>query len=118
LPASGCPSKRRSPELGAISFMIIRPVVLLPHPDSPTSPTVSPRRMSKVMPSTARTAAGGPLAHNPRRTGKCFTRLRISSRAAPSGAILVLREETAHRTAVAGLDQRHLGRLALRAGLL
>ena len=30
-------------------------VVVLPQPDSPTSPSVSPSRMSKLMPSTART---------------------------------------------------------------
>ena len=30
-------------------------VVVFPHPDSPTSPRVSPSRMSKLTPSTART---------------------------------------------------------------
>ena len=62
--------------VGGISFMIIRPVVVLPQPDSPTRPTVSPRPMSKLMPSTARTAAGALPASSPRRSGKCFTRLR------------------------------------------
>ena len=33
--------------------MSARPVVLLPQPDSPTSPSVSPLRISKETPSTA-----------------------------------------------------------------
>ena len=36
--------------------MIARPVVLLPQPDSPTSPSVSPLRRVNVIPSTARTS--------------------------------------------------------------
>src|SRR6476646_7358180 len=36
--------------------MIARPVVLLPQPDSPTSPRVSPRSISNVTPSTAWTS--------------------------------------------------------------
>ena len=39
--------------------MIARPVVLLPHPDSPTSPRVSPRRTSRLMPDTALTTRAG-----------------------------------------------------------
>ena len=35
--------------------MIARPVVLLPQPDSPTRPSVSPRRTSKLIPDTALT---------------------------------------------------------------
>ena len=35
--------------------MIARPVVLLPQPDSPTRPSVSPRRTSRLMPDTALT---------------------------------------------------------------
>ena len=35
-----------------------RPVVVLPQPDSPTSPSVSPRRIAKLTPSTALTTAG------------------------------------------------------------
>src|SRR4026207_1855647 len=118
MPMTDFPSKRTSPDVGSISFMIMRPVVVLPHPDSPTSPTVSPRRMAKPTPSTARTRAGGPLAQSPRRTGKCFTRSRISSSGVPSGAILVLREQAANRAAVAGLDQRDRAGLALHASLL
>ena len=32
-----------------------RPIVVLPHPDSPTSPNVSPRRISRLTPATALT---------------------------------------------------------------
>ena len=35
-----------------------RPVVVLPQPDSPTRPSVSPRRIEKLTPSTACTVAG------------------------------------------------------------
>src|SRR3984893_14908904 len=118
MPPIDLPSKRMSPEVGSISFMIIRPVVVLPQPDSPTSPTASPRPMSKLMPSTARTAAGGPLAQSPRRTGKCFTRFLTSRSLGRSlGAIVIslLREQAANRLPVAGLDERHVARLALRA---
>ena len=37
-----------------------RPVVVLPQPDSPTSPSVSPRRIVKLTPSTARTTPSEP----------------------------------------------------------
>src|SRR6185369_3094114 len=37
-----CPSNTISPSLGSIRRQIIRDVVLLPDPDSPTRPTLSP----------------------------------------------------------------------------
>src|SRR2546421_12865797 len=46
--------------------MSSRASVDLPQPDSPTTPSVSPRASSKEMPSTARIV--------PPRDGKCFTR--------------------------------------------
>ena len=48
--------------------------MLLPQPDSPTSPTVSPGRTSKLTSSTARTAAV--RANSPVLTGKCLVRPR------------------------------------------
>ena len=39
------PSKVISPEVGSIRRSTQRPVVDLPQPDSPTSPSVSPRSM-------------------------------------------------------------------------
>ena len=49
------PSKSISPDVGSIRRSTQRPVVDLPQPDSPTSPSVSPRAISKSTPSTART---------------------------------------------------------------
>ena len=50
------PSNAIVPAVGLYSRTIARPVVLLPQPDSPTSPRVSPRRSSNETPSTARTS--------------------------------------------------------------
>ncbi len=56
--------------LAARAAVSRRPMVLLPQPDSPTSPTVSPAATSNVTSSTARTV---PLALQPRDlTLKCF----------------------------------------------
>ncbi len=49
------PSKRTDPPVASRSRIIARPIVLLPQPDSPTRPSVSPRRTAKVVPSTALT---------------------------------------------------------------
>ena len=43
------------------------PSVVLPEPDSPTMPSVSPRRSSSV---AARTASNAPLRNQPRETSK------------------------------------------------
>ena len=47
---SSCPWKLMEPLVGRGSCMIARPVVDLPHPDSPTRPSVSPARTSRLMP--------------------------------------------------------------------
>ena len=49
------PSKTIDPDVGSISFMIVRPSVVFPQPDSPTTPSVSPGFTESVTPSTART---------------------------------------------------------------
>ncbi len=49
----GRPSMKASPALGAWMPAITRPSVDLPQPDSPTSPSASPRAISKETPSTA-----------------------------------------------------------------
>ena len=54
-PARSIPSNRTAPSVGSRSRIIARPVVLLPQPDSPTRPSVSPLRTSKLIPSTALT---------------------------------------------------------------
>ena len=45
--------KRILPDVAFSTWTMARPVVDLPHPDSPTSPSVSPWRRAKVMPATA-----------------------------------------------------------------
>ena len=55
------PSNTTSPPVGLRSRITARPVVLLPHPDSPTRPSVSPRRMLNDVvdrPYVRRSAAG------------------------------------------------------------
>ena len=47
------PANHNSPELGSISRRMQRPVVDLPQPDSPTTPSVSPFSTSKLTWSTA-----------------------------------------------------------------
>ena len=77
-----------------------RAIVYFPQPDSPTTPSVSPSRTVKLIPSTALTAPIWDLNTIPRVTGKCFFRfstLRISS----FTARLSLRH-----------DRQRLGRLA------
>src|SRR5215813_6864634 len=71
------PSKRMVPALGVSCLRISLEVVVFPHPDSPISPSVSPARIAKSMPSTAFTTVAAP----PRsrcRTGKCFLSPRTS----------------------------------------
>src|SRR5688572_15496683 len=43
------------PSVGSTSRNTARPVVVLPEPDSPTTPSVSPRLTQKLTPSTALT---------------------------------------------------------------
>ncbi len=52
--------------------MIESPVVLLPHPDSPTMPTHSPSSTSKLTPSTA-TTADVRMRNSVRRFSTCRT---------------------------------------------
>ena len=49
------PSNITSPSVGWYSRNMLRPTVVLPHPDSPTSPTVSPGFILNETPSTAYT---------------------------------------------------------------
>jgi len=59
-------------------------VVVLPHPDSPTSPRVSPEPMLKEMPSTARIQPRiGPNGRLPR-IGKYFLRSSTRMRGPPT----------------------------------
>ena len=54
---SAAPLNSTVPDVGGISPSTTLPRVVFPQPDSPTSPSVSPRRTSNDTPSTARTEA-------------------------------------------------------------
>src|ERR1700678_382539 len=75
------PSKTTVPKVGSIRRRINRPSVLLPEPDSPTKPTVSPARISKDTSSTARTWPARRLPNGDSARSKILVRLRTSSRA-------------------------------------
>src|SRR5687767_14091827 len=64
-----------SPLVGSIKRRMHRPAVDLPQPDSPTSPRVSPRKMSNVTLSTARIG--------PSSVGKCLTSDRTLTSESP-----------------------------------
>ena len=72
------PSKMISPSVGSSSRTMVRPSVDLPHPDSPTSPSVSPSRTAKLTSSTACTFATA-RCMTPWRIGKYFLTWRTSS---------------------------------------
>ena len=67
------PSKKTEPPLLGVRRRIVRPIVVLPQPDSPTRPSVSPSRTVKLTPSTAFTQAVT-FCITPERTGKYFFR--------------------------------------------
>src|SRR5438552_2087629 len=71
------PSKAIVPAVGCSIFKISLAVVVLPHPDSPMSPSVSPAWMAKSTPSTAFTQVA-PRPNSPCRAGKCFASPRTS----------------------------------------
>ena len=73
------PSKRTVPLVGSCRRTRSRPSVDLPQPDSPTMPSVSPRRTSSETPSTAWTTSRMPRRTEVDRTGKCLTRSTASS---------------------------------------
>src|SRR5699024_3168339 len=54
-PRTSCPSNSTLPAVGSSSLRMARPVVDLPHPDSPTTDTVSPLLMVNEISSTALT---------------------------------------------------------------
>src|SRR5215212_10236900 len=76
------PSKITSPSVGSRRRNTRRASVLLPHPDSPTSPSVSPRRTERSTPSTAFTCPTVRCS-TPALMGKCIFRFLASSRYSP-----------------------------------
>ena len=98
---SSRPSKVTVPPVGSISRTRQRPRLVLPQPDSPTSPTVSPSSTSRLTPSIALTCSCV-YPSKPAGTGKYFFRSRISSSA-------ILRSPEAGDAMVSlDLDQRRL----------
>ncbi len=75
-PARRCvmsrPSKMICPAVGSMSRVSMRAVVVLPQPDSPTMPRVSPRITWNETSSTLRTRPTRRLMMIPRVTGKCL----------------------------------------------
>src|SRR3990172_5039433 len=85
--ARSCLSNTTVPSVGSCTLMPARPVVDLPQPLSPTSPSVSPRWTWKLTPSTALTAPTCRERGEPRKNGKCTFKSWTSSRGeSPLGA--------------------------------
>ncbi len=73
------PSTETSPDIGFSRPRISISVVVLPQPDSPTRPRVSPSRTSNEMPATACTVPTRRLNTTPLLTAYSLTRLSSSS---------------------------------------
>src|ERR1035437_3379528 len=80
------PAKRISPEVGFSNPTSRRPIVVLPQPDSPTRPKVSPFAIEKDTSETALTLPIRRCRIAPAVTGNSLTRWR-SSTSAGSGSI-------------------------------
>src|SRR5574341_1722637 len=74
--ATSCPSKSTCPRVGSTSRSTVRPNFVLPQPDSPTKPSVSPRRMKKLTSSTARTHPWTRWSNPARTLGEALQSLR------------------------------------------
>ncbi len=71
--ATSSPSKRMTPAVGSMTLSIMRAVVVLPDPDSPTIATVSPRGIANETSLTATKSSFCP------RTEKTFVRFSTST---------------------------------------
>src|SRR5438034_747206 len=100
------PLNNTSPAEGRSSRRIERPSVDLPQPDSPTRPIVSPWRMARSTPSTARTWPTTRLT-TPERTGNQV----LSPRTSISGSAGVQRARFPRCVASAGIRIQALPRL-------
>src|SRR5579884_1405824 len=78
-PAMSFPSKRIVPAVGRSCSKISFDVVVLPQPDSPMIPSVSPAAIVKSMPSTALTQATCLRGNSATVTGKCLASPSISN---------------------------------------
>src|SRR2546428_2354609 len=98
------------PPVGCSRRSTIFAVVVLPQPDSPTSPRVLPGSMEKEISSTARTTAIW-REKIPRFTGKCLRRF-LASRTGPAivlGDHLVLGSDSQHRLVCASATRNSGG---------
>src|SRR5688572_18894462 len=105
-----------SPSVGLKARRMVRPAVVLPEPLSPTSPSVSPCKMCRLMPSTALTVPA-PRPRKPCRSAKCFLRFFTSSNTRRSSGIRFLRfiQETADCVLIVQVgDGRHVNLTAAR----
>ena len=100
-----CPRSTTCPAVGRSRAHISRPTVVLPHPDSPTSPKVSPLRITNPTPDTALTVPTERRNTPPPRTGNSFTRrsarkisLCVDERSGPLGRRLAPGGRTATGT--------------------
>src|SRR2546427_449115 len=100
------PSNSMAPAVGASAASTSFEVVVLPHPDSPTRPSVSPALIVKLIPSTALTTPR-PLPSSEPPTGKCFLRSRTSSSGLPTCRRLLDRQPAPDARVVAHVA--HLG---------
>ncbi len=82
---SSVPSKVTLPDVAFSIWMMARPVVDFPQPDSPTSPSVSPSSMAKLTPATACTVAC-PLVKETWRSSTCRSGLLMVSPPSPCRA--------------------------------
>src|SRR5206468_3608628 len=91
------PPNRMVPAVGVSCSRISFDVVVLPHPDSPISPKVSPGQIAKSTPSTAFTQPIWRRSSIPVLTGKYFWRFWSSSNGAGIFLLRLLIEEPALR---------------------
>ena len=74
------PRKLIVPAVGISRPTISRPIVVFPHPDSPTSPNVSPGRIERLTSATALTDPTRRRSIAPLVTGKSLTRCSAASK--------------------------------------
>src|SRR6266446_7007797 len=91
------PANRIAPAVGVSCSRISFDVVVLPHPDSPISPSVSPGQIAKSTPSTAFTQPIWRRSSIPVLTGKYFWRFSSSSNGAGIFLLRLLIQEPALR---------------------
>src|SRR5262245_33090654 len=106
------------PVVGVSSARMSLDVVVLPQPDSPTSPSVEAAGMANETPSTARTTSVEKPSP-PRRTTKCFVRFVTSSTGVPFDSDMTMKPATRRvtsgdrdlrRSLVAAIERRRTAR--------